>query len=48
MQNTRDKKLQTTTLESAHAEKLTPKYCTSIQVGLLNSGNLVKFKLLKN
>jgi len=28
-------------MQTSHPEKMTPKYCTSIQVGLLNSGNLV-------
>lgn len=41
MQNQRDKETQSAVIPSSQVEKMTPKYCTSVQVGLLNSGNLV-------
>lgn len=41
MQNQRDQDIQQAALQSTHLERMTPKYCTSIQVGLLSAGNLV-------
>lgn len=39
MQHSREEK--PATVGSANLEKMTPKYCTSVQVALLNSSNLV-------
>jgi hypothetical protein len=41
MQAERAQDNQAKVIQSTQPDKLTPKYCTSIQVGLLNSGNLV-------
>lgn len=41
MQLQREDDNKPTTIQSPNAEKLTPKYCTSIQVALLNNSNLV-------
>jgi len=41
MQSERDQDHLNPVIQSSQAEKLTPKYCTSIQVGLLASGHLV-------
>ena len=41
MQETRENKVTGPSLEVTHPEKRLPKYCTSVQVGLLNSSNLI-------
>ncbi len=41
MQQQREDDNKAAAIQSPNLEKMTPKYCTSVQVGLLNNSNII-------